>query len=128
MDDKLSRIWTDLVGRLTGPLTLRLFLQPVMSSLFAVRDGWKDAKARRSPYLGAIFSHPDERRPLITDGLKAIGKIFVFAVILDAIYQLIVFRRIYPVETLDVGILLAIVPYALLRGPINRVARWWMAG
>jgi hypothetical protein len=45
MDDLLTRLWTDLVGRLTGPLSMRLFLQPVMASLLAVRDGLKDAKA-----------------------------------------------------------------------------------
>ena len=123
MDETLTRIWTDLVGRLTGPLTLRLFMQPVMSSLFAVRDGWKDAKAGRPPYLWALLTHPHERRPLLTDGLKSVGKIFAFAIILDVIYQLIVFRWIYPVEILDVGILLAVIPYALLRGPINRIAR-----
>lgn len=59
--------------------------------------------------------------------MKSVGKIFAFAIILDVIYQLIVFRWIYPVEILDVGILLAVIPYALLRGPINRIARSSMA-
>jgi hypothetical protein len=54
----LTRIWTDLVGRLSGPLTLRLFLQPVMASLFALRDGVRDAPAGRPPYLWTIFSEP----------------------------------------------------------------------
>ena len=42
MDDQLARIFTDLVGRLTGPLTLRLYLQPGMATLFAIRDGVKE--------------------------------------------------------------------------------------
>jgi hypothetical protein len=61
----------------------------------------------------------------LTEGWKAVGKIFILAVILDLIYQLIVFRRIYPVETLDVAFILAVVPYALLRGPFNRLSRLW---
>ena len=60
------------------------------------------------------------------EGWKAIAKIFVLAVILDVAYALIVFRRIYPFETLDVACLLAVIPYALLRGPINRLAQLWI--
>ena len=56
MGDTLTRIWTDLIGRLTGPLTMRLFLQPVMATLLAARDGFKDARDGRAPYLWAIFS------------------------------------------------------------------------
>ena len=34
-----------------------------------------------------------------------------------------VFRWIYPFETLLVAFLLACVPYLLIRGPVNRIAR-----
>lgn len=125
MDDVLARIWTDLIGRLTGPLTLRLYLQPAMATVFAIRDGLKDAKAERPPYLWTVFTSPGDRRALIRDGWKSIGKVFVMAIALDAIYQLIVFRWIYPVEMLDVAVILAVLPYALLRGPVNRLARIW---
>lgn len=40
----------------------------------------------------------------------------------------LVFRRIYPVEAIDVALLLAVVPYFLLRGPVNRIARVWVGG
>ena len=123
MDDLLTRFWTDLVGRLTGPLSMRLFLQPVMASLLAVRDGLKDAKAGQPPYLWTIFSDPSQRRRLIQSGWKAIGKIAILAIILDVVYGLMVFRRIYPFQTIVVAILLAVVPYCLLRGPTTRLAR-----
>jgi len=126
MDDVLTRIWNDLFGRLTGPLTLRLYLQPAMAMLFALRDGVKDARAGRPAYLWTVFSHPEERRRLLAEEWKAIGKVFILAIILDVIYQLIVFRRAYPVEALDVAVILAIIPYALLRGPVNRLARRWI--
>ena len=122
MEDTLIRIWEHLVGRLTGPLTFRLLLQPTMTTLFALRDGLRDAGAGRPPFLGTILGSPDDRRRLIREGLTAIGKLALFAIVLDFVYQLIVFRRIYPAEAIDVASLLAIVPYFVLRGPVNRIA------
>jgi len=52
-----------------------------------------------------------------------VGKIFIIAVIIDVIYQLRVNHWIYHGETLIVAILLAIMPYLLLRGPINRLVQ-----
>ena len=42
--------------------------------------------------------------------------------VLDAIYQLIAHRFIYPLELLFTATLLALVPYLILRGPVNRIA------
>ncbi len=36
MDD-LVRVWSGLIGRLTGPLTFRLVLQPSMAVFYAAR-------------------------------------------------------------------------------------------
>jgi hypothetical protein len=69
MEDILARIWDHLVGRLSGPLTFRLLLQPAMSTLFALRDGLRDARAGRAPFLWTIFGSPDDRRRLIREGL-----------------------------------------------------------
>lgn len=60
---------------------------------------------------------------MLRDGWKAVGKVFVIAVIIDLVYQLIVFRWFYPVEALLVAAILAFVPYLLIRGPVNRIAR-----
>jgi hypothetical protein len=50
-----------------------------------------------------------------------VGKVFIIAMILDAVYQFIVVRWFYPGEALVVAVVLAIVPYVLLRGPANRL-------
>ena len=127
MGDVLTRFWMDLIARVSGPLTLRLYLQPTMAMFYAVRDGLKDAREGRPPYLWSIFTHPEERRRLIADGWKSIGKVFALAVILDVVYQLIVFGRwLYPVESIDVALILAVLPYGLLRGLVNRIARLWI--
>lgn len=128
MDDLFTRIWTDLVGRVSGPMTFRLILQPTMALIFAVRDGLKDAREKRPPYFHTIFHDPTQRGPLLREGFKAVGRVFVFGIVMDVIYQLIVFRWVYPGEALLVMLILAFMPYLLLRGPANRLARFWRRG
>ncbi|WP_026735896.1 hypothetical protein [Fischerella sp. PCC 9605] len=121
MEHLSSRIWEDLIGRSSGPLSFRLIMQPIMAGTFGILDGVKDARRGRPPYFWTLFTDPAQRRALLRDGWKSIAKIFILAIILDFLYQLIVFRRFYPVEALIVANVLAIVPYLLLRGPINRL-------
>jgi uncharacterized membrane protein HdeD (DUF308 family) len=121
MDELLSRAWEQLVGRLDGPLFLRFAMQPLMASLLALRAGVADARAHRSAYLWAMVSSTGQRRRLLHDGWQDVRKVFVFAIVLDTVYQVLVFRWVYPVQALLVAVVLAIVPYASLRGPATRV-------
>jgi len=115
--------WADLIGRVGGPITLRLILQPTIAAVLAIRDGFKDAKARRPLYLWSLFTHSNERRQLIRNGWHSIGVVFLLAIVIDAVYQFIVWRWFYPGEALTVAIVLAIVPYLLIRGLTNRIAQ-----
>ena len=45
------------------------------------------------------------------------------AVIIDVVYEFIAFRSIYPLQPLLVAFVLAVIPYILIRGPVNRIAR-----
>ena len=53
---------------------------------------------------------------------------FLVAATLDAVYQLIIHHFIYPLELLFTATLLALVPYFVLRGPVNRIARRFIGG
>ena len=128
MEDLLARFWTDLVGRLTGPMNFRIVLQPTMAMLFAALDGIKDAREGRPPYLWTIFTDPGERDRLLREGWKRVLRIIALGVVMDGIYQLKLFRWIYPGELVIVVFVLAFVPYLLMRGPINRVVRSWQRG
>jgi hypothetical protein len=125
IEEMLQRFWDNLIARPSGPLALRFILQPVMASLLAIRDGAKDAREGRSPYFWTVLSKPDERRARLREGIVATIKIIIIALILDAAYQFIELRAFHPGETLVVAILLAFVPYLLVRGPAARVVRWW---
>ena len=123
MEDLFFRIIEDLVGRVSGPMKFRLILQPVMAAIFAIRSGLKDAKEGKPAYFWALFTNPDSRADMLRDGWKSMGRVFVFAIVMDVIYQFIIFRWFYPGEALLVAAILALIPYLLIRGPVNRVAR-----
>jgi hypothetical protein len=77
----------------------------------------------RPPYFWTIVTDPAQRRELLRQEWKDVGKVFIFAVVLDVIYQFIVVRWLYPGETLIVAIILAVLPYLLIRGLVTRLAR-----
>lgn len=119
----LMRVWLSLGPRISGPMKFRLVLQPAMALFSAIRSGLKDAREGKPPYFWALFTHAGERRAMVKDGWKSVGKVFVLAIVLDAIYQFIVQRWVYPGEAVLVAIILAIFPYLLVRGPVNRIVR-----
>jgi hypothetical protein len=123
MDASFEQLWHELLARPDGPLALRFYLQPLVALLLATRDGVRDARAGRPAYFWALFKEPEHRRERLRDGWSSIGKVFVIALVLDTVYQVIVFKGLRPVAGLIVAIVLAIVPYVLLRGPVNRLAR-----
>src|SRR4029453_2588569 len=98
----------------SGPLSFRLILQPAMAAFFAIRAGWRDGLAGRPGYFWAILGSTAHRRELMPEGWKDIAKVLVMALVVDAIYQAIALRWFYPVESIDVAITLAIVPYLLI--------------
>jgi len=100
---------------------LRLILQPLMATLFAVKAGVQDARNGRPPYLWTIVTDRAERRELLHEGWKAVAYIFTIAIAIDVVYQVMVFGRLYPFELLLVGFLLACVPYLVVRGLVTRV-------
>ena len=123
MEEMLARVWENLSDRVSGPMWLRLVLQPTVAALFALRDGLKDAKVGRPAYFWHLFTEKTDRRDLIRDGWSSIAKVFVMAMVMDTVYQFIVQRWIYPLEIVIVAFLLAVIPYVVIRGPINRIAR-----
>jgi len=123
VDDALTRIASDLFGRLEGPLSFRFVLQPLMAMLYATRDGIQDARQGRAPYFWSILAGRSGRWALLREGEHAVARVIALGVVMDVIYQVIVFRWIYPFQLIVTVLLLAFVPYLLLRGPVSRIAR-----
>jgi hypothetical protein len=127
MEDFIARFVENLLGRIGGPMSFRLICQPLMALGFAARAGIRDAKAGRPPYFWTLFTRQRRRLVLLRDGWKDVGQIFLLAVILDAVYQIITVRWIYPGELLLVAFTLAFVPYLVFRGIFTRLARLALA-
>jgi hypothetical protein len=123
MEEFFARAWENMSGRVGGPMSFRLVLQPMIATILAVRAGLQDARAGRPPYAWSVFTDPVHRADLLRDGWKGVAKVFVMAIVIDIVYQWIVFRWIHPVGLLTVAFLLACVPYLLIRGPVNRLVR-----
>jgi len=118
-----TRFLENMVARVSGPMSLRLVLQPTVAAIFAIRSGLKDAREGRPAFLWTMLTNPASRDDLMKDGWKSVGKVFIIAMALDIVYQLIVAHFIYPFEVIVTAFLLAIVPYICLRGLVTRIAR-----
>jgi hypothetical protein len=115
--------WAELTGRLGGPLHFRFILQPLVAGALAIRAGIRDAKQGQPVYFWTMLTSSQERADLLRGGWKDIGTLFLVACALDIVYGLLVFHAIRPIQTLIVAVVLAVIPYLLIRGPANRIAR-----
>ena len=106
-------------------MTFRLVLQPSVAIFFAIRGGINDAREGLEPHALAILTDPTKRRELLRESWQDVAMVFIAAVIIDFIYQIMELRWFYPEEALIVATCLALLPYLLLRGPANRIARRW---
>jgi hypothetical protein len=124
MDDFFNRVWTDLIGRVEGPMKFRLVFQPLMACILGIRAGVRDARENKLPFLQALVFHPECRRDMLRQAWKDTSKILALAVILDLVYQVLVLRMFYPGEAIIVAFVLALIPYSLLRPIVNRLVGW----
>src|SRR5438067_8044946 len=126
--DMVARGWENFVARPRGPLNLRFIIQPTLASIIALRAGLKDANAGRPAYLWAVLTNSGYRERFLHGGLKDLRSPGVVGPTLDVVYQIIIHRWIYPLELLFTVTLLVLVPYLILRGPVNRIASRFVSG
>lgn len=126
MEDFFSKFMENLGIRMDGPMKFRLYLQPAMSLIYAIIAGVRDAKSGSVPYLKGLIFSKGERKDLVKEGWKDIWKVFLLAIIMEVIFQLIVFKTVQPWEAIKVSIFLAIIPYIIFRGPVNRIVSFFL--
>lgn len=129
MEDWINNFLEAVGIRHSGPMSFRLILQPVMSLIYAVIAGVKDAKAGRQHFVidGLILGKTKRtRKDLLKELWKDVGKVFILAVIMEVIFEIIEFKTVHPLEVIRVSFFLAIVPYLIFRGPVERIVSLFM--
>ena len=129
-DESLGRLWTDILDRPGGPMTFRFILQPAMAIIAALRDGVRDARLGRRPYVWALIHGVRDsggRSGRLWEGIISTARILILGVVMDVIYQWRVLDTFYPGQSAVIAILLAFIPYLLLRGPFDRIAYHWVS-
>ena len=121
------RFWADIRDRVRGPMTFRFFLQPTMAAVAAIPGGIRDARLGHRSFFWSALRHPDAPTGRLREGLTSTARVVLLGLSIDAIYQFKVFDRFYPAEALMMAILLAVIPYFILRWIVEHAARWWLA-
>ncbi|MCL6608027.1 MAG: hypothetical protein K6T74_08045 [Geminicoccaceae bacterium] len=123
----MTVFWTTFLAELTerasGPMWPRLVLQPLVAGFLAIRSGLRDAKDGRPPYFWALLSDSAHRVELLRDGWKVLGKVFLLVIVLDIVYQLVVDRDVVLRHSVILALLLAVLPYLMLRAQTNLLLR-----
>ena len=126
--ETFARGWENLIDRLGGPMSFRFLMQPAVAIFFAVRAGVNDARENKPTFLGCALSNPRSWSPRMRQSWKDVGAVFIVALVLDAIYQVVTHSGIFTLELLITATVLALVPYMVLRDLVSRVARWLGVG
>lgn len=124
MEDWINNFLNNVGIRHEGPMSFRLYLQPAMSLIYAVVAGIRDAKAGKQPFVinGLILGKTKRsRKDLLKELWKDVGKVFILAVIMEVIFEIIEFKTVHPFEVIKVSFFLAIVPYLIFRGIVDRI-------
>lgn len=121
VDETLARVWDQLSGRLSGPLSFRFVIQPIVSTSLAIRAGVRDAHGARAPFLWSLIVNPRGRRGQLLTGWRDVSVLFGVAVAIDVVYQIGVLRFFYPLQALTIAGMLALGPYIVFRGLVTRV-------
>ena len=122
--DVHHRFWSDIFGRLDGPMSFRFILQPLTAFLAALPDGIDDAKHGHSAFFWTDRSDTSLKRGRLRQGLTSVARVILLGITIDIIYQLKVFDEFYPAEAVAMAILLAIIPYFIFRWIVERIVRW----
>ncbi len=112
----------ELPQRFTGPGRLRFILQPLVAILLGIRGGLADAKAGNPPYLLGLLLGAGRRRELLRSGMVVIRNLLALGIIMDVVFQLVLYHSVHPGAALLVGPILICFPYALSRALTTRLA------
>jgi hypothetical protein len=113
----------ELPRRFTGSGRLRFIFQPTVAIVLGIRGGLADAKAGNVPYLFGLILGAGRRRELLRSGMAAVRNLVALGIMMDIVFQLVLYRSVHPGAALVVGSILICLPYAVSRALTRRVTQ-----
>ena len=95
----------------------------MLAIVLGIRGGLADAKAGNPPYLFGLLFHAGRRREFLRSAVAAIRNLLAAGIVLDIVFQLILYHSVHPGAALVVGPILICIPYAMSRALTTRVAQ-----
>ena len=95
----------------------------MVAIVLGIRGGLADASAGNPPYLFGLFFHAGRRQELFGSGLAAIRNLLAMGIIMDIVFQLVLYRSVHPGAAIAIGPILICAPYAISRALTNRATR-----
>jgi hypothetical protein len=121
MESFLDKIAEGIVARLTGAMSFRFMVQPLVAIILGIRDGIMDAKAGVPPIIVNLIFNAENRKAHLGSALKSLTKPVIVGTVLDMIAQYLIFQHVRVIPAFIVGAFVMAVPYALARGISNRI-------
>jgi hypothetical protein len=112
----------NLSTMISGPGKFRFVVQPLIAVALGLRDGLRDVKEGRPPFLISLLFKREYRKQAWTTGKAALITPFLVAIVMDSIFQIMLLHRWKLGGALAVGVLLIGLPYSALRGFSNRIS------
>ena len=91
--------------------------------MLGIRGGLADCKAGNPPYLFGLLLGAGRRKESLRTGAEAIGTLLAMGIILDVVFQLVIYHSVHPGAAVAIGPILICFPYALSRELATRAAR-----
>ena len=113
----------EIPQRLTGPGRFRFFMQPLIAIILGIGSGRADAKAGRPPFIYGLIFHPELRGEMMKSAYRTVANLVLMGILLDSLFQWILFGVSHPGAALVVGPVLILLPYMIARAFANRFTR-----
>jgi hypothetical protein len=113
----------EIPQRMSGPGRFRLILQPILAGFLGIKGGRADVRLGRPPYLSSLLFHRGLRRELLRHTFLTLVNLLLMSILLDSLFQWLIYGISHPGPALNVGPTLIGAPYALSRELANRVIR-----
>lgn len=105
----------DMLARFSGAGQLRFILQPTTAFLIGIRDGVRDLRTACPRFLSGLMFQRAYRVYSMKSAFASILDLVLVAIILDLIFQFLIFREVHPGAALLLVPVLIAIPYSISR-------------